>query len=87
MTTAEKPDCERVRELIVALTCKHYTVSPDEVTSDSNYSTDFRSDSLDFVELIIGIEESLHITIDDSVAFSSNVTVQQLTDTIWKLVS
>ena len=86
MTTAEKPDFAKVREMIIELTCKVYKLPPEEVHPGSNFWRELSSDSLNFVELIIEIEEAMHITVDDSVAFNSDITVDQLSEKICQLI-
>jgi acyl carrier protein len=41
-------------------------VEPDKVTLDASFSDDLDADSLDLVELIMALEESFDITVEES---------------------
>lgn len=45
-----------------------YGIIPGGVTEDKNIINDFNADSLDFIELIMKIEEVFHIEINDEEA-------------------
>ena len=44
---------EKVRELI----CDQFAVDPETITEDTNFLQDLSADSLDFVELVMNIED------------------------------
>ena len=44
---------EKIRELI----CEQFAVDPASITEDTNFLQDLSADSLDFVELIMNIED------------------------------
>ena len=44
---------EKIRELI----CEQFTVDPESITEDTNFLQDLSADSLDFVELVMNIED------------------------------
>ena len=45
---------EKIRELI----CEQFAVEPEQITEDTNFLQDLSADSLDFVELVMNIEDS-----------------------------
>lgn len=48
---------EKIRELI----CEQFEVEPASITEDTNFLQDLSADSLDFVELIMNIEDSFSL--------------------------
>ena len=72
---------EKIRELI----CEQFEVEPASITEDTNFLQDLSADSLDFVELIMNIEDSFSLpevgedeirsiqTVGDLVAYVKNV--------------
>lgn len=44
---------------------ENYDIVLDEITLESNFKEDLNLDSLDFVEVIMEIEDTFHIEIDD----------------------
>lgn len=48
---------EKIRELI----CDQFDVDPEKITTDTNFLQDLSADSLDFVELVMNIEESFDL--------------------------
>jgi acyl carrier protein len=55
---------EKVKELIV----EQLDVDPASVTMDTDFMKDLEADSLDAVEIILGVEEEYGIEIPDEVA-------------------
>ncbi|MDR1040027.1 MAG: acyl carrier protein [Deltaproteobacteria bacterium] len=55
---------ERVKNVVV----EQLTVDPAEVQMDSSLQDDLQADSLDLVELMIGMEEEFDVKIDDEAA-------------------
>ncbi len=45
-------------EKIVELICEQFEVEPKSITEDTNFLQDLSADSLDFVELVMNIEDS-----------------------------
>ena len=70
---------EKIKELI----CEQFDVEPEQITEDTNFLQDLSADSLDFVELVMNIEDTFHLpeigedeirsiqTVGDLVAFVS----------------
>ena len=68
---------EKVKAIIIDL----LQVSEDSVTLDANFIDDLGADSLDLVELIMGIEEEFNLEIPDGEA-EKVVTVGDVVDYI-----
>ena len=68
---------EKVKAIIIDL----LQVSEDSVTLDANFIDDLGADSLDLVELIMGIEEEFNLEIPDGEA-DKVVTVGDVVDYI-----
>ena len=68
---------EKVKNIIVDL----LQVSEDAVTMDAHFIDDLSADSLDLVELIMGIEEEFNIEIPDGEA-EKVVTVEDVVNYI-----
>ncbi|MCL5283982.1 MAG: acyl carrier protein [Armatimonadetes bacterium] len=63
---------ERVKKVIV----DQLEVNPEEVTVEASFIDDLGADSLDVVELVMGLEEEFEVEIPDDDAEKIN-TVQQ----------
>ena len=48
---------EKIKELI----CEQFDVDPAEITTETNFLQDLSADSLDFVELVMNIEDSFQL--------------------------
>ena len=71
---------EKIRELI----CEQFAVDPETITEDTNFLQDLSADSLDFVELVMNIEDTFELpeigeeeirsiqTVGDLVAYVKN---------------
>ena len=57
-------DLERLKEIIADV----LSIDTNEITMDSSFVEDLGCDSLDVVEIIMGIEEELDIKIPDEAA-------------------
>ena len=55
-------------EKIQALIVEQLDVDPSMVTMDTDFMTDLEADSLDAVEIILGVEEEYGIEIPDNTA-------------------
>lgn len=65
LVTPEVPKRPALDQRIVNLITDQWGVDDDEVTPDASFSKDLGADSLDCVELVIGLEEEFNIVIDD----------------------
>ena len=52
---------EKLREII----CDQLQVNEDEVTMESNIRDDFDADSLDFVDIVMSIEDEFSVEVPD----------------------
>ena len=52
---------EKLREII----CEQLQVNEDEVTMESNIRDDFDADSLDFVDIVMSIEDEFNVEVPD----------------------
>ena len=57
-------ELDKLKEIIAGV----LSIDSDEITLDSSFSDDLGCDSLDIVEIIMGIEEELDIKIPDEAA-------------------
>ena len=72
---------EKIRELI----CEQFAVDPTTITEETNFLQDLSADSLDFVELVMNIEDTFELpeigeekirsiqTVGDLVAYVKNI--------------
>ena len=77
MSEREKKILATLRSLIV----EKLQVSPEEVELGSHFITDLQADSLDIVDLVMGIEEEFNLSIEDEHA-ERILTVQNAVDYI-----
>lgn len=64
MSLSEQEIFEKVKQVIV----KQLGVSQDEITKEASFTDDLGADSLDTVELVLGLEEEFSTEISDSEA-------------------
>ena len=69
---------ERVKKVLI----DQLDVSDDEVTPEAHLVDDLGADSLDVVEIIMGLEEEFDVEIPDEDAEKSISTVQSIVDYI-----
>lgn len=48
---------EKIKELI----CEQFDVAPEQITEETNFLQDLSADSLDFVELVMNIEDAFQL--------------------------
>ena len=58
---------------------QRFNVNRDAITPDLNFLTDIDADSIDFVELVLEVEDMFNVSISDEDA-ESLVTLQQTVD-------
>jgi acyl carrier protein len=72
------PPLWELEERVITVACNHLQIRRDEVMPNSRIVEDLGCDSLDFVELIMAIEEEFAVTLSDEEApkvFTSSATV------------
>ena len=65
---------EKIKEMI----CEQFDVDPEKITEDTNFLQDLSADSLDFVELVMNIEDSFGLPEIDEEDARSIQTVKDL---------
>lgn len=71
---------EKIRELI----CEQFDVDPAQITDETNFLQDLSADSLDFVELVMNIEDSFGLPEIGEDEIRSIQTVGDLVDYVNK---
>ena len=71
---------EKIKELI----CEQFDVDPEQITEDTNFLQDLSADSLDFVELVMNIEDSFGLPEIGEEEIRSIQTVGDLVDYVTK---
>jgi len=66
--SSERPPLERLEETVIAVIAKHLDKSPDEITVHSHLINNLGADSLDILELTIGLEDVFIFEISDRMA-------------------
>ena len=74
-------DRERVMVTMREVAPEVLGVEPDVVVEEANFKDDLDADSLDLVELVMGLEERLHVTIPED-ELSEIKTVGQAVDLV-----
>jgi acyl carrier protein len=57
-----------IRERVAEVICNHLGVNGEQVTRSTSFVEDVAADSLDIVELVMGLEEEFGVTIPDDEA-------------------
>ena len=71
---------EKIRELI----CEQFDVTPEQITEETNFLQDLSADSLDFVELVMNIEDAFGLPEIGEDDIRSIQTVGDLVDYVKK---
>ena len=71
---------EKIRELI----CEQFAVDPTTITEETNFLQDLSADSLDFVELVMNIEDAFGLEEIGEDEIRSIQTVGDLVDYVVK---
>ncbi len=71
---------EKIRELI----CEQFDVDPEKITTETNFLQDLSADSLDFVELVMNIEDTFSLPEISEDEIRSIQTVGDLVDYVNK---
>ena len=87
MATPSEPHYQRILEVVIRCAAATFKVPPDELLPTTHFSRDLGVDSLDFVSLIIDLEEELKLTVSDDTAHNNDVTAAQLAEKLCKLIA
>ena len=71
---------EKIRELI----CEQFDVDPEQITEETNFLQDLSADSLDFVELVMNIEDGFGLPEISEEEIRSIQTVGDLVEYVTK---
>lgn len=71
-------------EKIRALICEQFDVKPEQITEETNFLQDLSADSLDFVELVMNIEDAFGLEEIGEDEIRSIQTVGDLVDYVVK---
>ena len=71
---------EKIRELI----CEQFDIDPEKITEETNFLQDLSADSLDFVELVMNIEDGFGLPEISEEEIRSIQTVGDLVEYVTK---
>ena len=71
---------EKIRELI----CEQFDIDPEKITEETNFLQDLSADSLDFVELVMNIEDGFGLPEISEEEIRSIQTVRDLVEYVTK---
>ena len=74
-----------INKTVLTVVSEIYSVDPQEINLDKSINTQFRGDSLDFIELILSLEEALKIELHDEM-LDKLTTVRSLIDYVKQVV-
>ncbi|MCM0583072.1 acyl carrier protein [Weissella diestrammenae] len=71
-----------IYDRVVTIVTDHFELEPEKVTGDLNFLTDIDADSIDFVELVLEMEDEFGAEISDEAA-ETLVTINSTVDYIY----
>ncbi|MDR0898889.1 MAG: acyl carrier protein [Lactobacillaceae bacterium] len=78
-----KKDKDQIYNELVDEISKRFDLSKDKITPNLNFITDVDADSIDFVELVLELEDMYQLEIPDEVA-EKLITLQETVDYIYQ---
>lgn len=79
-------DSKRAMSIVVHAISDCVVCKPDEVSENSSLVSDLGADSLDMVEIVMMIEETIDALLDDASLDKDDLTVKDLVDAVMKSV-
>ncbi len=71
---------DKIKELI----CEQFDVDPEQITEETNFLRDLSADSLDFVELVMNMEDTFGLPETDEEQIRAIQTVGDLVEYVQK---
>jgi len=78
---------EQLHELVWNLVARYTDKEPKEILPDSQLVRDLGADSLGVMEISMEVEEELGVTLPDELLGNANLTVREIEEAIWELLS
>jgi acyl carrier protein len=73
---------QAIYDRVVSIVADHFELDPEKVTGNLNFLTDIDADSIDFVELVLEMEDEFGAEISDEAA-EGLVTIDNTVDYIF----
>ena len=86
-SSERKLTCEQLHELVWNLVARYTDEEPKEILPDSQLVRDLGADSLGVMEISMEVEEELGVTLPDELLGNANLTVREIEEAIWELLS
>ncbi|MDR3190948.1 MAG: acyl carrier protein [Lactobacillaceae bacterium] len=74
---------QEIYDKVVNIVADHFELNPDKVTGTLNFLSDIDADSIDFVELVLEMEDEFGAEISDEAA-EGLITINDTVDYIFK---